>query len=69
MTVETVGAKQYGFTGQAPFIVQQFVRHGFIDVNIMNNGTKMEGKFYDNMDGKAKDSSTIIKTISVPITK
>ena len=51
-----------------PFIVQQFVRHGFIDVNIMNNGTKMEGKFYDNTDGKAKDSSTVIKTISVPIT-
>jgi hypothetical protein len=32
MTVGTAGAKQYGFTGQAPYIAQQFIRHGFVDV-------------------------------------
>jgi hypothetical protein len=59
--VGTAGAKQHGFADQAPYTAQQFVRHGFINVNIIDNGTKMEGKFYDNLDGKAKDSFTIVQ--------
>jgi hypothetical protein len=63
MTVGTAGAKQYGFTGQAPYIAQQFIRHGFVDVNGIDNGTKMQGKFYDNVGGKAIDSFTIVQAM------
>jgi hypothetical protein len=38
------------------------MRFGFLDVNIMGNGTKMVGTFYDNQDGKAKDSFPVVKT-------
>jgi hypothetical protein len=63
ITVGTAGAKQHGFAGQAPYIAQQFVGHGFININITDNGTKMKGNFYDNLDGKAKDSFTIVKAL------
>lgn len=62
MTIGTAGAEQYGFAAQAPYIAKQFMRFGFLDVNIMGNGTKMVGTFYDNQDGKAKDSFTVVKT-------
>jgi hypothetical protein len=62
MTVGTAGAEQYGFAAQAPFIVKQFMRFGFLDVNVIDNGTKMVGTFYDNQDGNAKDSFTVVKT-------
>jgi hypothetical protein len=61
ITVGTAGAEQYSFTGQAPYIATQFQRFGFINLDMMNNGTKMVGTFYDSLDGKAKDSFTIIK--------
>jgi hypothetical protein len=37
--VGTGGADLHNFTGQAPFIVKQFKRFGFLDVDIVNNGT------------------------------
>lgn len=45
--------------------------YGFLDVKIADNGTKMVGTFYDNLDGKDKDSFTIVrylqKQVSYPI--
>ena len=64
MTVGTAGAKPYAFAGQAPYIAKQFEGYGFLDVKIADNGTKMVGTFYDNLDGKDKDSFTIVKNIS-----
>ena len=60
-TVGTAGAEQYNFTGQAPYIVKQFDRFGFLNVNVADNGTKMVGTFYDNTQGTAKDQFTIKK--------
>jgi predicted MPP superfamily phosphohydrolase len=51
----TGGADQHDFTGQAPYIVKQFNRFGFLDVDIVDNGTKMIAKFYENREGTAKD--------------
>lgn len=62
MTVGTAGAEQYPFSGQAPYIANQFQAYGFLDVSITDNGRKMIGAFYDNTDGKAKDNFTIEKT-------
>ena len=51
----TGGADQHDFTGQAPYIVKQFNRFGFLDVDIVDNGTKMIATFYENREGTAKD--------------
>ena len=51
----TGGADHHDFTGQAPYIVKQFNRFGFLDVDIVDNGTKMIATFYENREGTAKD--------------
>ena len=61
MTLGTAGAEQYSFAGQAPYIAKQFERFGFLNVDVVDNGTKLIGKFYDSLDGNAKDNFTIIK--------
>jgi hypothetical protein len=62
ITVGTAGAEQYNLTGQAPFIANQFERFGFLNVEIINNGTKMVGRFYDDREGNDKDVFTITKS-------
>jgi predicted phosphohydrolase len=59
--VGTGGADLHNFTGQAPFIVKQFQRFGFLDVDIVKNGTAMNGTFYENRDMTDKDHFTIRK--------
>jgi hypothetical protein len=59
--VGTAGADLHNFTGQAPFVVKQFQRFGFLDVNITGNGRIMKGTFYENRDGTDKDHFTITK--------
>ena len=49
------GAEQHDFTGQAPYIVKQFDRFGFLDVAVVDNATKMIATFYENREGTAKD--------------
>jgi len=61
LVVGTCGASQYDFLGQEPYIVRQFTRIGFLNVNIADNGAKLIGTFYDSRDGSAKDRFTIIK--------
>ena len=41
------GAEQHDFTGQAPYIVKQFDRFGFLDVAVVDNATKMIATFYE----------------------
>lgn len=60
-TVGTGGEDLYNFTGKAPFVVRQFERHGFLNVDITNNGSALVGTFYENRKMDDKDRFTIIK--------
>ncbi|MGA7008401.1 MAG: metallophosphoesterase, partial [Nitrososphaeraceae archaeon] len=59
--VGTAGADLHNFTGQAPYVVKQFQRFGFLDVNITGDGKIMKGTFYENRDGTDKDHFAIMK--------
>lgn len=61
VTVGTAGQDLYNFTGQRPFVFEQFQRHGFLNVDFSDNGNNMTATFYENRDGKDKDHFTIIK--------
>jgi hypothetical protein len=61
MTVGTAGAHEYDFLGNSSYIVSQFQRFGFLYVDVVDNGTKLIGTFYDSRDGSAIDHFTIIK--------
>jgi Calcineurin-like phosphoesterase len=57
----TAGAHFFPLYGKAPYIITQFLAHGFLDIAITNNGKTLSGKFYDN-DGSIKDQFTIEKS-------
>ena len=59
--VGTAGADLHNFTGQEPYVVKQFQRFGFLDVNITGDGRIMKGTFYENRDGTDRDHFTITK--------
>ena len=61
ITVGTGGEDLYNFTGQAPYVVNQFLRHGFLNVDIIDNGTKLTGTFFENRGMTDKDHFTIQK--------
>src|SRR5215510_1660436 len=48
VTVGTGGEDLYNFTGQAPYVITQFQRHGFLNIDIVENGTRLNGDFYEN---------------------
>jgi hypothetical protein len=60
-TVGTGGAEAYPLTGQAPYIANQYIGFGFLNIDVMNNGETLSGKFYAN-DGTIKDHFTITKS-------
>jgi hypothetical protein len=59
-TVGTGGAEFYNFTGQAPYVVKQLLKHGFLDVDVDETDSKLLVKFYDNA-GVARDQVVISK--------
>jgi len=59
-TVGTGGVDFYNFTGQAPYVVKQLLQHGFLNVDVDDNGSKLLAKFYDNT-GVTRDLATISK--------
>lgn len=61
VTVGTGGEDLYNFTGQAPYVVRQFERHGFLNLDITNNGSALVGTFYENRRMDDKDHFTITK--------
>ena len=61
VTVGTAGEDLYNFTGKKPFIIRQFERHGFLNVEISENGKNLTASFYENRDGKIKDRFTLLK--------
>jgi hypothetical protein len=60
-TIGTGGAEAYPLTGQAPYIANQYIGFGFLNIDVMNNGETLSGKFYAN-DGTIKDHFTITKS-------
>ncbi|MBV9176734.1 MAG: metallophosphoesterase, partial [Nitrososphaeraceae archaeon] len=56
------GARFFPLYGKAPYVVTQFLAHGFLDVAITNNGKTLSGEFYAN-DGSIIDEFTINKVI------
>ena len=62
-TVGTGGISLFDFRDNASsFVASQYNGYGILDVKIVNNGTTMEAKFYDNNDGSIKDQFTIVKS-------
>ena len=61
VTVGTAGQNMYNFTGQAPYVIEQFLRHGFLSVDIADNGSKLNATFVENRSGKVQDQFTIVK--------
>lgn len=61
--VGTGGAPDlHNFTRPAnPYTAVQFNAYGFLNIDILHNETKLEGKFYEN-NGTLKDHFTIIKS-------
>jgi predicted MPP superfamily phosphohydrolase len=61
ITVGTGGAEFYNFTGQAPYVVKQLLLHGFLNVDVTDNGSKLSLTYYNNT-GMARDHIIISKT-------
>lgn len=61
--VGTGGAPDlHDFTGPAsPHTAVQFKGYGFLNIDVLNNGSMLEGKFYEN-NGAIKDRFTIVKS-------
>lgn len=44
----TVGAAElYNFRNQAPYVIERFLRHGFLNVNLTNSGMNLTATFYE----------------------
>lgn len=61
VTIGTGGEDLYEFTNQAPYVVTQFLRHGFLNIDVLENGTRLDAKFFENRDNSDKDHFTIKK--------
>jgi hypothetical protein len=65
VTVGTGGASLYPFTGQAPYVANQYAIFGFLNVDVINDGTTLKGKFYSNNETTTiKDQFTITKSVN-----
>lgn len=62
LTVGTGGKELYNFTGQAPYVVKQMMVHGFLNIDVTEDGTKLMGSFYDVPGAKIMDEFAIKKS-------
>ncbi|RPJ26795.1 MAG: hypothetical protein EHM25_11665 [Nitrosopumilales archaeon] len=62
LTVGTGGKELYNFTGQSPYVVKQIMRHGFLNIDVTEDGKKISGSFYDVPGGKIMDEFAIKKS-------
>ena len=68
-TVGTGGISRYSFPEKAPYMVyQQSSYYGFLNLDVIEGGTKLSAKFYSN-DGIVRDQFSIAKSISTPSSK
>lgn len=56
----TAGKSFYSFLAKENYVVTQFLDHGFLDVALVNNATRLDCSFYGN-DGIVKDHFSISK--------
>jgi len=42
-------------------VITQFLRHGFLNVDVTQNGQNLTASFYENREGKDKDHFSFIK--------
>lgn len=61
LTLGTGGKELYKFTGQKPFVIEQFERHGFLNVDVTDNGQNITATFLENREMKDKDHCSIFK--------
>jgi len=61
LTVGTGGKDLYNFTGQKPFVIEQFERRGFVNVDVTDNGQNLTATFLENREMKDKDHFSIFK--------
>ena len=63
ITVGTGGGLLYDFTGQAPYVITQFKRHGFLNVDIDSSKKEysLSGTFYENVNMNKQDHFSITK--------
>ena len=59
-TIGTGGTSLHDLTGKTSYTVTQHLGHGFLNIDVKNNGMELVGTFYYN-DGTIKDQFTIIK--------
>ncbi len=62
ITVGTAGEDLYNFTSQAPYVITQFLRHGFLNVDVTNNRLNLTATFYENRDMRDKDHFSFVKS-------
>jgi hypothetical protein len=62
-TVGTGGAELHNFELKVPYIVTQHRGFGFLNLELTNNGTRINSTFYDN-DGTVSDNFIIDKLVS-----
>jgi hypothetical protein len=60
-TAGTAGRYLFPFTGKEDYIVKQYLGFGILNVDIINDGKTLTGKFYANKNEKIIDQFTIIK--------
>ncbi len=51
--------------GKAPYVVTQFERYGFLNIDITENGKKLVGSFYENGYEDPKDNFSITNKLPV----
>jgi hypothetical protein len=61
VTVGTGGQDNSEYSEEKPYSIIQWVGHGFLNIDVVNNGLTMKGELYSNDDGTIKDSFTINK--------
>ena len=68
ITVGTGGGLLYDFTGQAPYVITQFKRHGFLNVDIDSSKKEysLSGTFYENGNMNKQDHFSITKK-AIPV--
>jgi hypothetical protein len=64
VTVGTGGEDLYNFTGQAPYVITQFMRNGFLNIDVTKNGTELVGTFYENRHMSDEDHFRFIKKLN-----
>lgn len=49
LTVGTAGEDLYNITSKAPYVITQFLRHGFLNVDLKNHGLNLTTTFYEKV--------------------